>query len=118
MPIESQAKKRYVEQRPGRVNSIGSIKRLQAPFIIGRGLVRSNILGRNWVYVADRNRHRRQERFFDHAIVGEPVIVRHEALIAPEPMRKGPGKPLPIKWFGKLLVKQLRRRTTGKQNRE
>src|SRR6185437_13314810 len=94
------------------------VELLQGRFVRGCGLLGPQSFRRDGMDIRGRNGDARQERFERHPIITVRMIMRHEALVTPEPMRATPGKARRKLRIGKMPIKPLGRQSTRQANRE
>ena len=88
----TEAQKCHIEETAWRVEPILAIESFQLGVVGSGGRVGRDAFGRNGMDVGGGDRRPRQQRLAHHAVVAERVVVRHEALVAPEPVRSRPGE--------------------------
>src|SRR5450755_2388523 len=90
MSIRANSEQRHVEQRPVGSKRVGAVEALHCCFVSGGGLLRRYALGRDRVNVFAGDRDSRKQRGPNHPVIAVGMVMRNEALIAPEPMGAAP----------------------------
>src|SRR2546423_9150753 len=92
MPVRTQAKKVNVQQWAVGRECIGAVETPKLAFVCGRRLIGRRLLRLNRVDVFAWYTGARKKTVPRQAEIAARMIVRHETLVAPEPVHALPGK--------------------------